>query len=116
MSDPYVAQVKATAERLEERLGASGRTSLAFQSSAGPMEWVGPDAAQKVGDLGRQGVDSLFVVPLSFVVENLETLYDLDIALKETAGQSNVRHYHRVPVLGENEEFPEVLGRMAGRL
>jgi ferrochelatase len=116
MHDPYVAQVQATAAALEERLGAAGRTSLAFQSSAGPMQWVGPDAADKVGDLGRQGVDALFVVPLSFVVENLETLFDLDMDLKETARRSNVRHYHRVPVLGEHEEFPEVLGRMAGRL
>jgi ferrochelatase len=116
MHDPYVAQVQATAAALVERLGAAGRTSLAFQSSAGPMQWVGPDAADKVGDLGRQGVDALFVVPLSFVVENLETLFDLDMDLKETARRSNVRHYHRVPVLGEHEEFPEVLGRMAGRL
>ncbi len=113
LGDPYVSQVESMARTLEERLGISGRASLAYQSSAGPIKWVGPDVNEKIRDLGARGVDPLFVFPLSFVVENLETLFDLDIALKETAVKGGVKQYFRVPVVGQSADFPDVLGRMA---
>jgi ferrochelatase len=109
LGDPYVTQVEGMAEALTRRLGLEGRSSLAWQSSAGPIAWVGPDAGDHVRELAGRGVESLVVVPLSFVVENLETLYDLDVELKRTAAACGIHRYFRVPVVGEGKKFAEFL-------
>ncbi|MFH1437347.1 MAG: ferrochelatase [Pseudomonadota bacterium] len=116
LGDPYVAQVEALAEAVSKRLGAEGRSSLAYQSAVGPMKWVGPEAKHHVAELAAQGVRSLVVVPLSFVVENLETLYDLDIELKERVFECGIRNYIRVPTIGESEAFSGYLCGLVSKI
>jgi len=109
LGDPYIAQVEALAGEVAKRLGAVGRSSLAYQSAVGPMKWVGPEAKHHVAELAAQGVRSLVVVPLSFVVENLETLFDLDLELRKRAFGCGIKEYIRVPTVGESEAFSDYL-------
>jgi len=112
LHDPYVGQVEAQMKTLAVRLGVEGRSSLAYQSSAGPIAWVGPAAEDHVRELARSGVSSLLVVPLSFVVENLETLYDLDVRLRQVALDSGMKRYRRVPAPGEDGRFVDALAHV----
>ena len=116
LGDPYVAQVEALAQEVTKRLGAEGRTSLAYQSAVGPMKWVGPEAGRRVAELAAQGARSLVVVPLSFVVENLETLYDLDLELRERAFECGIKDYIRVPAIGESEAFSDYLCGLVSKI
>jgi ferrochelatase len=103
--DPYVGEVRATFAALVSRLPAGTRCSQAFQSRLGPVEWTRPYLIDEVRRLGAEGVKALVVVPLSFVSENLETLYELDIELRGVAIEAGVTSFRRVPTAGCHPAF-----------
>ncbi len=81
---PYASQLEAAARRIAERLGVA-RWSVAFQSRSGsPRDpWLEPDVADVVRALAGQGARDVVVVPVGFVCDHVEVLYDLDV---EAAG------------------------------
>jgi ferrochelatase len=103
--DPYVAEVRATAAALARALPPGTRTSLAFQSRLGPAEWTRPYLVDEVRRLATEGARSLVVVPLSFVCENLETLYELDIEVAALAAAAGVARYRRAGAVGCHPAF-----------
>jgi ferrochelatase len=120
-NDPYPRQLEATASALARRLGGSlapmpdarptaepdppagarpqafppGRESrfeFAYQSAAmTPDPWLGPDAGEVIGRLARQGKRSVLIVPIGFVCEHVEILYDVDIVFHEQARRAGLR-------------------------
>jgi ferrochelatase len=109
--DPYLKEIELTAEALR-RLFPDTPSSLAFQSRTGRGRWLGPDATAETVRLGRAGIEALVVVPLSFVCDNSETLYDLDIALRAAATESGVKAFLRVPALNDSPAFVAALKDM----
>jgi ferrochelatase len=81
---PYARQLEAASRRIAERLGAA-RWSIAYQSRSGsPRDpWLEPDIADVVRALAREGARDVVVVPIGFVCDHVEVLYDLDV---EAAG------------------------------
>jgi hypothetical protein len=65
-----------------------------------------------VAVLGQSGVRSLAVVPLSFTSENVETLYELDMLVKQAAVASSVAHYIRVPTLDTSPRYIKALAEL----
>ncbi len=88
--DPYVEQVKRTAS-----LAAADRKylSVSFQSRTGPVQWVGPDTVAETRRLLATKKADLFVVPISFVCDHIETLYEIDIELKGMLRRRRCRAY-----------------------
>jgi ferrochelatase len=86
--DMYEAGLRATAEALVERVGMRG-WRLGFQSAGSRAEvlWLGPDTAEVLREMHIAGHREVVVVPLGFVVEHVETLYDLDIELRAKADE-----------------------------
>jgi len=74
--DPYVDEIKATAFCIANACGLPYRIS--YQSKIGKVKWVGPDTKEELKELNNEGTDQVVLVPISFINENLETLYDLD--------------------------------------
>jgi protoporphyrin/coproporphyrin ferrochelatase len=79
---------------LETARGVMGRVGhlpwrLAYQSRSDRpgVEWLGPDAADALAEEAAAGRREVVVVPLGFVSEHLETLYDLDVALAGRAAE-----------------------------
>lgn len=108
--DPYVPQVAGTAARVAEGAGLEpGMWQLAFQSRIGPARWQGPSLEEAWASLRSEGCDALVVQPLSFVAENLETLYDLDLVFRDLCRDGGLERYIRVPVPGDSPEYLEVL-------
>lgn len=108
--DPYVAEVRATVDALAARLPPGTPWSLAFQSRLGPVAWVGPFLEDEVARLGAAGVASLVVAPVSFLVENLETLYDLDTEAPDLVAAAGIRDYRRAPAPGPHPALIRALG------
>jgi ferrochelatase len=110
--DPYLKEIESTASALR-RIFPDVPSSLAFQSRTGRGRWLGPQAAAETARLGRTGVEALVVVPLSFVSDNSETLYDLDISLRAAAAQAGIKAFLRVPALNDSPAFIAALRDMA---
>jgi ferrochelatase len=83
---PYVEQLTASARAVAEHLGRA-RWQLAYQSRSGnPREpWLEPDVNDALRALAADGVADAVVVPVGFVVDHVEVLYDLDVEARATA-------------------------------
>ncbi len=80
--DPYVDQLQMTISQLIPQI-MPGDWRFGFQSKGrGGGEWMGPEVDDVVGGLAREGWKKILVVPVGFVSDNVETLYDLDIVLR----------------------------------
>lgn len=81
--DPYLDEIKATINAVEKRTGRAGR--LCFQSRSGPVKWLSPSTPDMLEELAAQGCRHVLMVPISFVSDHVETLYEIDIQYRELA-------------------------------
>jgi ferrochelatase len=82
---PYPAQVLATAEGVAHGLDLTD-WEVAYQSAGRtPEPWLGPDLAEKLTELATGGCKKVLVVPVGFVCDHSEILFDIDIQAKEIA-------------------------------
>lgn len=103
--DPYVEHVERTVELISsymDDLGFTQDRTLAYQSRVGPVEWVGPYVDKVIPTLRDKDV---IVVPLSFVAENIETLYELDVEYRDDANKEGVKSWSRVSCLDTDSTF-----------
>ncbi len=85
--DPYPARLEETARALAEHLALS-HWSRAYQSAGKtPFPWLGPDLLDVLEDLKGEGRSQVLVVPIGFVADHLEILYDIDIEAQAKARQ-----------------------------
>lgn len=111
--DPYVSEIEASVWGISALAGlAPGRWSLAYQS-AGPVgRWHGPSWEDEVDRVHGEHARALVVQPLSFVSENLETLWDLDIVMRRRCEDLGIA-FTRVPAPGASPGYAALLGDLA---
>lgn len=107
--DPYLRHTQETVRLVSESLGNAYPTHLSFQSKVGPVKWLEPATEQEIKNLHAQGVEQLLMIPISFVSEHIETLYELDILYKKVAEEIGLRHYRRVPAFNTDPRFISAL-------
>ncbi len=89
----YPAQLAEAARLVAGRLAAGEgheRTwRLAYQSRSGPpaVPWLGPDICDLLADLAAAGAPAVVVVPVGFVSDHVEVLYDLDMEAARAGGR-----------------------------
>jgi protoporphyrin/coproporphyrin ferrochelatase len=110
--DPYVAHTEATLAGIVERLNLPNRRLLAYQSRTGPVKWLGPGTEEVLERLGREGVKDVLIVPLSFVSDHIETLYEVDQLFKETAERAGITGYYRPEALNTEPLFIDALAHL----
>ena len=110
--DPYLEQTKKTMELIMERLGGRNPNQLSFQSKIGPVKWLAPLTNDVIVQLGKQGIRDVLVVPISFVSEHVETLYELDILYKKVAEEAGITNFRRVPTLNSDPAFIRALAEI----
>jgi ferrochelatase len=80
--DPYVDQLQQAISQLVPLI-SPGDWRFGFQSKGrGGGEWMEPEADDAVRVLAGEGWKKILVIPIGFVSDNVETLYDLDILLR----------------------------------
>ena len=102
--DPYADYVQASARGTAERCGLRPEQwQVTYQSRVGPAKWLGPDTTAwlRANAQGR----AVVTVPIAFVSEHLETLYDLDILAKEAAEQGGAAAFARARAVGARPDF-----------
>lgn len=116
LSDPQVAvyaqQVDRSAEAVVKAL-ALEHWQVAYQSRSGrPQDpWLEPDINKVLGDLGVQGVNHVIAVPIGFVCDNIEVLYDLDIEAADTARQAGIT-FLRAKTVNDDPSFIDALAAL----
>jgi len=106
--DPYVKEIEESVRAVLERMEPHP-WHMAFQSKGGgPEEWVGPDVESVLTELSGQGVGEVLVVPIGFVSDHIEILYDIDILYQEKAKALGIV-LKRTHSLNTSEKFIQAL-------
>lgn len=113
--DPYVREIEATARGVLARLGVPNRHLLGYQSRSGPVRWTSPGTAALLDRLGAAGVREVLVVPLSFVSDHIETLYEVDMLFRDRARAAGIAELRRSEALNSHPLFIEALARLVER-
>jgi ferrochelatase len=110
----YVAQHLAVAEEVAERIrqetGHRYPTELVFCSRSGPpsVPWLEPDVNDRIEQLADAGAGGVVLVPIGFVSDHMEVLYDLDTEARATAEKVGVE-FGRAATAGLDPRFVAVV-------
>ena len=107
---PYVDQLTASGRLVAARVSLP-RWSVAYQSRSGDPRtpWLGPDVNDVIRDLGSRGAAATLVVPIGFVCDHIEVLYDLDVEARQTAAAAGLAFY-RSGTVADHPAFIRMLG------
>ncbi len=81
--DPYVQEIRQTIRAVEKITQHPG--VLCYQSRSGPVEWLEPSTPDTLARLARDGCSNVLMVPISFVSDHIETLYEIDMLYRQQA-------------------------------
>ena len=76
---------------------------VGFQSKIGRMKWLEPATEKVLTDMKNDGLQEIIIVPISFLTENLETLYDIDTLLIPQFNQNG--KIHKVQLANTEQEL-----------
>lgn len=107
LGDPYPDEVERTIQAVTRRLEQPW--SLAYQSRNGRLPWLQPYLEDELKRLGRAGVHNVVVVPISFVSDHIETLYELDQLYAGVAKEHGITNYHRARCFNSDPMFSQLL-------
>jgi ferrochelatase len=87
----YAREYETTGRLVAAALGGLAHT-FAYQSRSGsPRDpWLEPDVGVVIRDLAARGAGPLVVVPIGFVCDHVEVLYDLDVEARAVATEAGV--------------------------
>ena len=106
----YVAQhleaAAAVADELVRRSGVEHPWELVFCSRSGAPDvpWLEPDVNDRIAELAAEGTEAVVVVPIGFVSDHMEVVYDLDTEAAATAGQAGLA-FARASTPGTHPSF-----------
>jgi ferrochelatase len=110
--DPYQAQVTETALLIAQR-AALNNWRVAFQSQGMAAEpWIGPTVESQIDLLAAAGHRHVLLVPISFVSDHVEILFDVDIAFREYGKAKGVTVW-RSESLNDSPLFIQALAGIA---
>ena len=108
MKDPYPEEVQGTVQSVCEQLG-SQPIRFAYQSQGRSGEkWLGPSVEETLAELAQQGHRHVLVAPIGFICDHVETLYDIDIELKQLAQTKGVQ-LERIPMLNASTALVDLI-------
>ena len=107
--DPYVEHLKQTIAAVEAITGKKGK--LCYQSRSGPVEWLSPSTPEMIETVAGAGCQNILMVPISFVSDHVETLYEINIQYRELAARHDI-NLRATESLNTDPEFIEGLRQL----
>lgn len=86
---------------------------LVFQSRSGPphQPWLEPDVCDRIEELAKSGVKEVAVIPIGFISDHMEVLFDLDTEARELCDELGLK-MARVPTVGTHPKFVSMIGEL----
>ncbi len=103
--DPYSRQINETIQAIMKYRNYSHEYHLCYQSKIGPIKWLGPSIGEMIGILANKNKKNLLIIPISFVSDHIETLYELDILYRKTANLNGIENYVVINGLNDSDTF-----------
>ncbi len=112
----YTMQVSKSASLVAEKVGHA-RWSIAYQSRSGNprIPWLEPDIGQVISQLATTGSKELVVVPIGFVCDHIEVIYDLDIEARQIAEAHGLRQI-RAATVNDHPTFIRMMANVVHRV
>jgi len=108
--DPYQKQIEEHMELLKEKLSHYAinikSINLAYQSKVGPFKWLSPSLDNMLKNFKNEKV---IIYPISFIIDNSETVFELDIEYRELAKKLQVKDYKICPCVNSSDTFVKAL-------
>jgi ferrochelatase len=113
-SSDYVQQLTEASQLVAEAVGVgSDRWQLVYQSRSGPprIPWLEPDVCDHLRDLSIRGVQQVIVVPIGFLSDHMEVMFDLDEEANEVCDEFGLSMV-RAPTVGVHPRFIAMIGKL----
>ncbi len=98
--------VKILSKMLNDEKIHFNKIHLAYQSKLGPIKWIGPSLEEKLAKISNKNV---LIYPISFLLDNSETLQELHIEYAKIAKELGFDSYKVCSCLNDSDEFVEFL-------
>jgi len=106
--DPYAEEFDKTINRLVERVQPR-YWFKAYQSQGMiPVPWLGPTVESVLDKIAKRGSKTVLIVPVGFVCDHVEILFDIDIEFNKYAKERKLS-LHRTESLNLSPIFVEAL-------
>jgi len=105
----YVQELNRTAELVTKKFEQK-TWSLAYTSRSGaPTDpWLEPDVCDEIRAQAKRGVREILAIPIGFLADHVEVLFDLDIEAREAAQKAGVT-LHRAQTVGDHPLFIQMI-------
>ena len=106
----YASQLQETARLVMQAVGENP-WHLVYQSRSGPpsQPWLEPDVCDFIGTLNaKESPSHLAIVPIGFISDHMEVMFDLDIEAKDMCEELNIKMV-RVPTVGTSPQFVKMI-------
>jgi ferrochelatase len=107
--DPYSYQIFETVKKVMEARNNSHEYHLCYQSKVGPIKWLTPATDKMIEQLAARNKKHLMIIPISFVSDHVETLFELDIEYRHVAENNRIENYIVMEGLNDSERFIDAL-------
>lgn len=108
--DPYEKQIAETANLIIKNLGWKRKWQIVYQSKLGPVKWLEPQADKVVEEIAKKNKNTnILVVPISFICEHVETIFEIGILYKNIVKQHEIKRFVRTPALNTNKYLIQAL-------
>jgi ferrochelatase len=106
---PYVEQLEEAARLVAEAVGVAD-WALVYQSRSGPphQPWLEPDICDYLETVHKRGVRDVVNMPIGFISDHMEVIFDLDTEAQETAEELGM-NWVRAATVGTHPRFVETL-------
>lgn len=113
--DPYQQQIVRTYNAVISEGRFNLPHHLCYQSRVGPEKWLEPSLNATIEQLARDRVSHVIVVPVAFVSDHSETLWEINIEARQEAKHLGIKHFDMSPALNTNPLFIQALADLVLR-
>jgi len=107
--DPYSHHIKETMDAVIKQRNYDHEHHLCFQSKVGPVKWLEPSTDNMIRQMAEEGNKHLLIIPVAFVSDHVETLFELDIEYRHVADEVKIENYIVMEGLNDSEIFVDAL-------
>ncbi len=110
-NDPYRNDIEVFCSLIRRTVKAP--VFISFQSRMGRIKWLEPTTAEMIKELSDK-FDALIMLPVSFTIDNTETVYEMDQVYSNLAYRCGFKYFYRVSCVNDSDEFVRFFATVIG--